>query len=591
MKNRAFRTLRRWGCLLAAVLALVTPVLATPPPEDFYVDVRTYLPEGHVTDGSVDYKVQIQKCLDEHVAVFFSGSDDPDRPMVYGVTGASVGGILRTRPNARLRFGPNTVLRKLPSIGDLLTLGHGAHLIGAVIDGNKYAHWPLVKDREFRPYAFVIGHAVKLQGRNLVRDCFVYDNAGIAFGGWHSSDNKVYRSRAENCGFFEATPELQFLGEHASADGFFFARDSGYNLVKDCEAFDCTRWDFVPTENVRYSTFVDCRGGDVNVQSFGFIDVESAGPGNSLVRCKSPKRYANAAGIHLDVIGCTASEIVAEHASYPRILGCTVVDGPFRACEVGDDRFVMPGRESPMVLLNRIFLGGPSADHSLTVSCSDGRGTVADNVLYGFRKGKQQSTEMLLYGVASCNGNIEASGDWKRQIDQFQKGYYLRAHVDQKFVQKRKREVAQLELAAYLPKLGIRGKPAHQQILLGSSPSNWTWRTWARLRSGMILPIARRKFRRSGSGGTGGQTTSTAIWGPGGTSSRSPSPRSTKASRHFYTSVRWTVMRRYISMASFSAATMGTTPRAGPSRSTSICRSSSRPAGTTWRSGLRPARA
>ena len=72
MKNRAFRTLRRWGCLLAAVLALVTPVLATPPPEDFYVDVRTYLPEGHVTDGSVDYKVQIQKCLDEHVAVLYS---------------------------------------------------------------------------------------------------------------------------------------------------------------------------------------------------------------------------------------------------------------------------------------------------------------------------------------------------------------------------------------------------------------------------------------------------------------------------------------------------------------------------------------
>ena len=418
---------------LLGIIVLTSNVSATPPPDDFYVDVRDYLPPDYVTDGSVDYKVQIQKCLDEHVAVFFSGSDDPDRPMVYGVTGASVGGILRTRPNARLRFGPNTVLRKLPSIGDLLTLGHGAHLIGAVIDGNKYAHWPLVKDREFRPYAFVIGHAVKLQGRNLVRDCFVYDNAGIAFGGWHSSDNKVYRSRAENCGFFEATPELRFLGEHASADGFFFARDSGYNLVKDCEAFDCTRWDFVPTENVRYSTFVDCRGGDVNVQSFGFIDVESAGPGNSLVRCRSPNSQLMIQQAFQEVFSCHASSLIAEHADYPLMLANTVVGGGLRACEVRDDRLTMPGRESPMLAANRVFMGSSGAEHSLTVMCADGLGTATENVLYGVQDGEDRSTEMMLFGVGVRGGNRQAWGRWDEQIADFARPYYVRARFDRQF--------------------------------------------------------------------------------------------------------------------------------------------------------------
>ena len=44
-----------------------------------YVDVRTYLPDDYVTDGSVDYKVHIQKCFDEHLNVYFPGSDDPDQ--------------------------------------------------------------------------------------------------------------------------------------------------------------------------------------------------------------------------------------------------------------------------------------------------------------------------------------------------------------------------------------------------------------------------------------------------------------------------------------------------------------------------------
>ena len=406
---------------------------ATPPPDDFYVDVRGYLPQGYVIDGSVDYKPHIQKCFDENPHVIFPGSDDPTKPMVYGVTGAKEDGILKTRPKARIRFGPNAVLKRLPSFGDLFELGHGTHLTGAVIDGNKYAHWPLVRDRPVKPYAFVIGHAVTLRGGNVIRDCFVYNNAGIAIGGWYASDNRIYRSRVENCGFLEALREPVWAGEHASADGFFFYRESHYNIVKDSEAIDCARWGFVVEGGSAYNTFVDCRGGDVHVRTFGFIDVESAGPGNSLVRCRSPNSDLSVQSYFQDAVGCTARKIWAEHASYPRFLGCTSVGGWFRFGEVREDRFVTPGRESPMLGHNRFLLGGVSSDHSLTVICADGRGLATNNVLYGSADGDRRSTEMLLFGVGSRSGNIQSGDGGKEPIGQFARPYYLRARTDDGF--------------------------------------------------------------------------------------------------------------------------------------------------------------
>ena len=415
-----------FGIVLTAVIA----ALGTPPPESFYVDVRTYLPEGYVTDGSVDYKAHIQRCFDENLCVEFPGSDDPDRPMVYGVTAETVGKILEARSNSRIRFGPNAILKRLPSFGKLLRLGYGTHLTGAVVDGNKYAHWPLVKDRKVEYYAFVIGAAIVVRGQNVIRDCFVYNNPGIAFVGWHASDNKIYRSRAENCGFLEAMGTRQWRGEHASGDGFLFALTSGYNIVKDSEAIDCTRWGFVITEGVRNSMLVDCRGGDVHVQTYGFIDVESAGPGNSLVRCRSPNSRMIIQQGFQEVTGCTTSQLVAEHAEHPLMLANTITGGALRVCEVKNDRFVMPGRESPMLAANRIFLAGPSPDHSLTVICSDGLGTAAANVLYGHEQDGQRSTEMLLHGVGARQGNLEAWGQWQELLGQYARPYYLRAHMD-----------------------------------------------------------------------------------------------------------------------------------------------------------------
>ena len=407
-------------CLLPMIAS------ATPPPDDFYVDVRDYLPQGYVTDGTVDYKEHIQKCFDRNTHVLFPGSDDPARPMIYGVTTG-----LNSKPMRRIRFGPNAILKRLPSLGVLLVLGPGTHLVGAVIDGNKYGHWPLLKDREVKQYAYTTGTAVTLTDQNMIRDCFVYHNAGIAFGAWGGGHHKIYRCRAESCGFLEALGDLGYWGaERASADGFYFDA-SRYNMVKDSEAVDCSRWGGVVTHHASFSSFVDFRGGNLHFSCYGFIDVESAGPGNSLVRCRSPNSDLSVQSYFQDAVGCVASRIYAEHASYPRFLGCTTTGGWFRLGEVRDDRFVTPGRLSPMLGHNRVFLGGPASDQSLTVICNDGRGVVSNNVLYGFDDGAERSTKMLLFGVAESHGTRQAWGQWEKPIEQLsRKPDYLRARMD-----------------------------------------------------------------------------------------------------------------------------------------------------------------
>ena len=130
-----------------------------------------------------------------------------------------------------------------------------------------------------------------------------------------------------------------------------------------------------------------------------------------------------------DVVGCTASKIVADHAEYPRLLANTTI-GTIHLGDVRDDRFVMPGRQSPMLVSNRVLLGNASRDQSLTVICRDGLGTAAYNVLYGYDDGQQRSTEMLLYGVGARSGNRQTWGRWQEQLDQFAKPHYLRAQMD-----------------------------------------------------------------------------------------------------------------------------------------------------------------
>ena len=458
--TRVFRTVISVAALLSIAAGAAGQAKTR---KGHFVDVRIYLPKGYVTDGSVDYREHIQKCFDENAYVYFPGSNDHGKPVIYGSTVP-----LKTKRFSVVRFGTNAILRRLPGrFGDFLYLAPGTHLIGAVIHGNKYAHWPLVKDRKGK----IVGAAVKLQGQNVIKDCFVYNNAGIAFGVWGTSDNKIYRSRAENCGFLEAMGQDFWSDEHASGDGFFFANGSRNNIVKDCEAYDCSRWGFVLTNDTRDNTFVDCRGGDIHFKCFGFIDVEGGDEyANSLVRCRSHNSHITVMGSQNDLFGCVASTIDAQNASFVRIIGCTTTGGPILAggtLESLDDN----QKPSPMLLFNRVFLSRISDTGGIRVACSDGKAIVANNVIYAYRHGTRQAKGLVLENVAVNRGNEVAFGKWDKEIGQFEKAYYLRAHVDHKFLEKRKREIAQLELARYLPKLDIKEKPAHQQTILGEFPS------------------------------------------------------------------------------------------------------------------------
>ena len=69
------------------------------PRKGHFVDVRTYLPKGYVTDGSVDYREQIQKCFDENAYVYFPGSNDHKKPVNYGATAKPLTPGTRRRPS------------------------------------------------------------------------------------------------------------------------------------------------------------------------------------------------------------------------------------------------------------------------------------------------------------------------------------------------------------------------------------------------------------------------------------------------------------------------------------------------------------
>ena len=474
------RIARRMQLLILCLLALLLPVTAVNAEttaaknngdRGLFVDVRDYLPEGYVTDGSVDYKEQIQRCFEENSYVYFPGSNDHQKPMVYGSTAG-----LKTKPYSVVRFGTNAILKRLPSLGDdMLELGQGTHLLGAVIDGNKYAHWPLVKDRPIKTYAFVIGNGIVLRGQNLVEDCFVYNLAGIAFGAWNSSDNKIYRCRAENIGFEEAMGRDYWSNEYASGDGFYFGAGSQNNIVKDCEAYDCSRWGFVITEpGTSNNTFVDCRGGNVNFYCYGFIDVEQPGPGNSLIRCRSSNSNIVLMGMNQEMFGCTATYIDAQSADFPRIIACTTTGGPILAGGTPGSRSAgiaaENARPSPMVALNRVFMSRPFSGGGLRVICSDGQAIVSDNVVYAYESGKRRGKGMFLDNVGVDSGNKVKYGLWDKEISQFEKPSYLRAYIDLEFMAKRKKEVSRQELTEYLSELGMEGKPAYQQLILGEYP-------------------------------------------------------------------------------------------------------------------------
>ena len=118
-----------------------------------------------------------------------------------------------------------------------MRLEKGAVLDGVVIDGNKYAHWPEFKD---------LGKSdcgIALASNNILTDVVIFNNPGIAFSQWAGTGCNLVRCIAENCGYIDLVYGATFYQgkwDKYSGDGFYI--NGSYNTLRDCVAYDCSRW-------------------------------------------------------------------------------------------------------------------------------------------------------------------------------------------------------------------------------------------------------------------------------------------------------------------------------------------------------------
>jgi hypothetical protein len=441
------------------------------------VDVREYLPETWATDGSEDLREAIQQAFDENAMVYFPGSDDPENPIVYPVTCG-----LETQENARVTFGANAWLLRLPSEGSVITLNNAAHLSGAVIDGNKYNHWPEFED---------LGKndpGVKLLHNCVVEDVVVFNNPGIAFFSY-GSYNKLYRCLAENVGYIDVkfgSMNYQGSRDRWSGDGFYF-RGTG-NLIKDCEAYDAMRWGYVSSHSgARQNTYVDCRGGDVNFRTYGFIDIEGAESNNRLIRCISPNSHIAIPGsANTEVIQCMASRISfydhqnpesiemygGQKGIAPVIDGCITTEGGIVMGGWSSRReALVPGAISPIITNNRMYKShsGPSdqySDWSFSVHSVDGNGVVSGNVLFEFDDGYTRGPGMNLENIEGSNNHVVYGQDWVLDLPKLKLRY---GYVEEEQVEARKYEYAREMLAEKAEELGLEGEIASLEWLPDSA--------------------------------------------------------------------------------------------------------------------------
>ncbi len=423
--------------------------------------IEEYLPPNCPTDGSVDLSDAFAQAFAERCALYFPGSDDPESPRIYAVRAP-----LETRDGSVLVFGPNTLVRRLPSEGALFLLGDRCHISGCVIDGNKYEHWPEFQELGKSDYGILC------RGQCVVEDCFVYNNPGIAFGTW-GNYSKFVRCRAENVGYIDVkfgADYYQGAWDRWSGDGFYI-RGAG-NLVRDCEAYDCFRWDLCAShEGARGNTFVDCRGGDVNWRSYGFVDIEGAEPDNRLIRCVSPNSRMSISTAHTQVIDCVAAGFVCYSADYLTLRGCTATrEGIVLGRELTEGKEY--GGASPIITGNRVFmpqLEGRLSPEALCVRSEDGAGVVEGNIIYAFEAEDGTRGEALRTVGFEPGANQVVYGQWD-VAGQYVPPRLTRGWVDWDHIAEHKLATFEAELAAALPGLGVEGEPAWRQIVIGDVP-------------------------------------------------------------------------------------------------------------------------
>src|SRR5690606_17182767 len=180
-----------WPCWLLIATFLWLAGLTQTARADSWVDVQQYFPADWQENASLDLREYIQKAVDENAQVYFSGSADSAKPLLYHITTG-----LKIPAYHQIKFAPNHRLVRLPSAGAMITLEDHAQIQGAIIDGNKYAHWPAFQD---------LGKSdagLRLQNYTLVQDVTIYNTPGIGFFSY-GNYNKVYRCLVENAGYID----------------------------------------------------------------------------------------------------------------------------------------------------------------------------------------------------------------------------------------------------------------------------------------------------------------------------------------------------------------------------------------------------
>lgn len=404
---------------LVAVTFSAVPAVAS----GGWVNVQKYLPEGWEDEPQLDLREYIQEALNENAMVYCPGSTDPDNPRLYHITPT-----LEVPRGARLEFGPHHRIVRLPSEGRLISLQDEARIKGAIIDGNKYAHWP-----EYRDLGKEGEAAVHFRNHTLIEDVVVYNNPGHAFSS-RGDYNRIYRCRAENIGYVDlkhGRSNYASAYDGSSGDGFYL-RGEG-NLVKDSESYDAFRWGFCSSHSgARQNVYVDCRGGDVNFRTYGFIDIEDAEDNNRLIRCISPNsRIAIPVSARTEVIQSMASfitvwdraESIERYGGYENVSNhgvllngniTTTTTHRYGGIGIGgrwtrrDD--VTPGASSPIVVNNRMYKGDTATaqrvDWSFSVYSMDGHGVIANNLLFEY-----EDREEDVRGPGINLENIEGSND------------------------------------------------------------------------------------------------------------------------------------------------------------------------------------
>ena len=397
---RHIRRLRPIAALIATTLGSAnTSLHATE-----WASVLEALPEDARLDGSVDYREAFQKALNENVALLIPGSDNPEKPLIYGLTTG-----LKMPDGHALKAGPNAVLKRLPSAGRLIDVGKGGRVIGLTVDGNKLAHWPKYQDLGKHDSILF------LRGKCLIEDCRLSNVPGSAIECW-TDHNVVRNCVARNCGYIDVKFNADYYQgkwDKWSGDGFYMR--GHHNLVVGCEAIDCFRWAFTTChEKAGSAVYVNCKGSAVNWKPYGFIDIEGCdGGGSALIGCTGAYGSIAVSTSGTRLYRCEARNIHVYNADRVEVIGCTTHgEGLAVGGWSSAKNSAVRGGNGPLVIGNTVNKSGPISgvgnvsDWSFSVFSADGKGLVARNVLNEYEGPLGKGPGMKIVNVAAHDNQI-----------------------------------------------------------------------------------------------------------------------------------------------------------------------------------------